>query len=258
MADNLDGDLPATIRLWGNQYDGPSSDPAFQRFVCALSALPMCAAQQCAPGCWAEVRNNTVCDAACNSPLCDFDSGDCRYQHRRLDGYDVDCSPGCRAWMLTDTHCDAECNNANCDYDNWVCRCSANCPTVLQSNDKCDVACNNTFCRNDNGHCLQSTVSTPPSTATTPTTSSSGSSSSNATWLVGVFVGCSAFCCLYFPRRLSVIFLLFVIMKRMRRLRMNPANETMREERIVSFNKQQFSPTIVEFGQYSCAICLTE
>ena len=139
-----------TVTLWDDTYFGELTDNYVQRAICAYqsNALQACVQFQCSPGCWNDMKNNGVCDVACNNTLCAKDSGSCE-----ISASSLNCSFGCSERMRTSGQCYSECNTEQCGYGNGTCLCAPGCTPALLSNDACDSVCNYKNCSFDGGLC---------------------------------------------------------------------------------------------------------
>ena len=79
--------------------------------------------EECSPGCLSEDISNGICDIACWTPACGYDSGDCDTlpQSELEEKLRSICSPGCFAEDIRDGFCDVYCNVELCNFDGGDC-----------------------------------------------------------------------------------------------------------------------------------------
>jgi len=89
----------------------------------AVSADIIDIQEECSPGCLSEDNNNGICDIACWTAACDYDSSDCDHlsQSELEEKLSSICSPGCFAEDIGDGFCDGFCNVELCNYDGGDC-----------------------------------------------------------------------------------------------------------------------------------------
>ncbi len=110
----------------------------------------------CSPGCDELRLGNTVCDLACNTSSCLWDSGDCGY----YGAFEIEqiCASGCSLSWVGDGYCDEACFNAACSWDEHDCiaadkGCSDGCMPTWIDDQECDELCNNEACGWDGSDC---------------------------------------------------------------------------------------------------------
>jgi len=110
----------------------------------------------CSPGCDELRLGNTICDVACNTSACVWDSGDCGYYGE----YELEdlCSAGCPLSWLGDGYCDEACYNSACQWDLDDCisadsGCADGCLPSYIDDHECDEVCNNEACGWDGTDC---------------------------------------------------------------------------------------------------------
>jgi len=109
------------------RYVGPekrkrhTGRPAFTGSTVSTNVVDI--QEECSPGCLAQDTGNSVCDIACWTAACGYDSSDCDHlsQSELEEKLSSICSPGCFAEDISDGFCDDLCNVELCDFDGGDC-----------------------------------------------------------------------------------------------------------------------------------------